>query len=64
MAKSGRKFDLVPIFLLSFLAKFGGKFDLVPIFLESTVAASDETELPLALVRPNFYSTTIWSNYA
>ena len=54
VAKPGGKFDLVPIFLVFFVVKSVRKFDLVPIFLESTVAASDETESPLALVRPNF----------
>ena len=54
MAKSTGKFDLVPIFLVSFVVKSVGTFYLVPISLESIVATSDETELPLALVRPNF----------
>ncbi len=40
LAKSGRKFDLVPIFLESIVAKPGRKFDLVPIFLVSFVVKS------------------------
>ena len=40
MVEPGRKFDLVPIFSMSFVVKSVGKFDLVHIFLESIVAAS------------------------
>ena len=54
MAKRGRKFDLGSYFFSVFCGQICQEVLFGSYFLESTVAASDETELPLALVRPNF----------